>query len=125
MRLFQLDMNNPNYGVNWWKYDQSHVLKTQRTEQGNYQISLSTFQCMFFSFTTIYSHQNPSSQLQTLNSQLFHHASRNLGSNKRIFLCFSYKKPAFGVNYANKLFLAKILGQLDPHPNEGMNYLER
>ena len=48
------------------KHDQSHVLKTQQTEQANYQMSLSTFQCMSFCFTMIYSCQKPS-------SQLFHH----------------------------------------------------
>ena len=45
------------------KHDQSHVLKRQRTEQANYRISLSTFKCMSFCVTTIYSHQNPTSQL--------------------------------------------------------------
>ena len=36
------------------KCDQSHVLKTQRTEQANYRTSLSAFHCMSFSLTTIY-----------------------------------------------------------------------
>ena len=48
------------------KYDQSLVLKTQRTGQTNNRMSLSTFQCMPLCSTTIYSHQNPSSQLQTI-----------------------------------------------------------
>ena len=48
------------------KYDQRPLLKTERTEQANYRMSLSTFSCMSFSLTSIYQHQNPGSQLQTL-----------------------------------------------------------
>ena len=43
-------------------YDKSLVLKTQWTEQANDRIPLPTFQCTSFGFSTIYSHQNPSSQ---------------------------------------------------------------
>ena len=45
------------------KYNESHVLKTQQTKQANNRISLSTFHCISFCFTRIYSHQNPSSKL--------------------------------------------------------------
>jgi len=38
------------------------VLKTQWTEQANDRMPLPTFQCTSFGFSTIYSHQNPSSQ---------------------------------------------------------------
>ena len=36
------------------KSDQSHVLKTQRTDKANYRMSLSAFHYMSFSLTTIY-----------------------------------------------------------------------
>ena len=45
------------------KHDQSHVLKTQRTQEANYRMSLSTFEYMSFCFITNSSHQNPISQL--------------------------------------------------------------
>ena len=37
--------------------------KRSERKQANYRMSLSTFKCMSFCFTTIYSHPNPSSQL--------------------------------------------------------------
>ena len=57
-------------------YDKSLVLKTQWTEQANDRIPLPTFQCTSFGFSTIYSHQNPS-------SEHFYHLEKKKKEKKR------------------------------------------
>ena len=97
-------------------------------------MSFSTFQCMSFCFTTIYSHQNSSSQLQTLTpfrkklktQTTKHHESskktkQDLSKTKTILLWSQFQKT-FHFQTLKKLLLAKASASF-PYPRKPTNSL--